>query len=300
MVRLKNNLIYNLAEPESQALDLDFYTPLLESSFKAAGFHDTFLISDILMALNLFSQKSPLDTTGIEGLLIRILVDNGLLDVADYLKQALGTPVQPIDKRIAKIIAEMKEMLPKDLHLRIEDRLNLAGYQSDDLSESFLKVLCHEEVRIWQQSGAPYQVENKILLPNQDLRHSLSVNSKDVNWSWDELKVYFGGTLYKSLRIEIDCEAIQQRLGGPVMEMVFLKVFNELLIEGVGYIQRRLNNFESEGGECDYISIRMSFKEAAFRKTMNNESFSSELELSLRDKFVSLGKKRSLFFHLDT
>ena len=60
MVRLKNNLVYNLADPESQALDLDFYTPLLESSFKAAGFHDTFLIGDILMALNLFSQKSPL------------------------------------------------------------------------------------------------------------------------------------------------------------------------------------------------------------------------------------------------
>ena len=59
MVRLKNNLIYNLADPVSPVLDLDFYRPLLESSFKEAGFHDTFLISDILMALNLFSQKTP-------------------------------------------------------------------------------------------------------------------------------------------------------------------------------------------------------------------------------------------------
>ena len=298
MVRVKNNLIFNLAEPDGVALDLDFYTPLLEASFKEAGFHDTFLISDILMALNLFSQKKPLDSEGIESLLLRILVDNGLLDVASNLKQLLGTEAQSIHERISLVFRELPEGCPEGLVSRIEERLLLAAYQLDDLSPAFLKALCHEELRLWKQASAEFKVDSPILMPDQSLRDSLQLRPSDVPWSWDELRIYFGGYFYKSLCVEVDCEAIQKRLGEPVMEIVFLKVFKDLVNQATDYLSKVLAKHELNGGECDYMSVRMACTSEGLGKRVNNGGFSEELELCLRESFETFSKKRSLFFHL--
>ena len=299
MIQINDKLILVEHLGEKVSLDLSDYCPVLEKCFKKAGFHDPFLIDDILLAVSLFAKSKTIEKSGLDELMHRILIDNGLVDVAAHFKLESSLNHQSLRQRISLKVEELMGDLDDVLVDLIEVRVQQAGYQDCDLSDSFLNALCLEEYRLSRIEGTKYQLGAGMLIPNQSFRDMLNLSMARINWDLAELKIEAGGYLFKSVHLNFDLDKIAENLKmPPFVDIVFMNKLEELCDLSFSYLDQALEEFLAVGGEYDYLSIKCKSLTVFEFNTRQKKNFKQEIEKILRKKFSSLSQKGQVLFHI--
>ena len=281
-------------------VDLSEYEVVLESCFKKCGFHDSFLVDDILLAVSFFARKNRIESSGLEELLYRVLVDNGLTDVAAHFKRRDQYSELKFRDRIQLQFEKLNEEFNPGLIIEIEQKLEKAGYADQELSDSFLHAVVLEELRLRNIKRSPYRLGEGMLMPNQTFRSLLNLSADQVNWDLSQLSIHSGGYLFQSIQIEIRLEEMLKYLQmPPLVEMKLLDHFSEICTSSTEYLEKALSDFKNAGGEYDYISVKLRLPQKKDFKRLFKKSFRGDLEKILYKKYEPFADKGQLIFHID-
>lgn len=300
MIQINNKLIPVGENGQIISVDLGDYKPVLESSFKKCGFHDSFIIDDILLAMSFFAKKKLVEKDDLDDLLFRVLIDNGLTDVAAHFRESCDKEAPLLSERIKNKLLDLDETYDLKLHERIEQRIDGAAYSKDDVSDAFIHALCLEELRLSKIEQRPYRLGEGLLIPNQSFRAVLNLSADQVNWNTQHLQIDSGGYLFQSIHLEIFLDEILRDLSmPPLVDLTFYDHIEELCDKSSNYLQKAIGDYLKAGGEYDYLSIKVrAVRDKKLRKDFK-KAFSRGFEQILKKKYQAFSDLGQVIFHLD-
>ncbi|WDE97809.1 hypothetical protein PQO03_18440 [Lentisphaera profundi] len=300
MIQINDKLIPVDQDGRIISVDLGDYQPVLEASFKKCGFHDVFLIDDILVAMSLFARNKIVEKDDLDHLLYRVLIDNGLTDVAAHYRGVYKKEIPLLPERIKAKLSALDKDFDEVILVKIEQRIDRAAYVKDDLSDVFIHALCLEELRLSKIEQRPYRLGEGLLMPNQSFRSVLNFSADQVNWKTSQLQIDSGGYLFQSIHLEVFVDEILHDLSmPPLLDLVFYEYVEDLCEKSVIYLEKALGDYLKSGGEYDYLSVKVrSIRDKELRKVFK-KSCKKGFERILKEKYRPFADLSRLVFHLD-
>lgn len=300
MIQINNKLIPVGENGHIVSADLGDYQAVLESSFKKCGFHDAFIIDDILVAMSFFAKKKLVERSDLDDLLYRVLVDNGLTDVAAHFRVSSNKNVPVLSERIKSKMQEIDNAFDPKIIDKIEQRLEAASYIKEDVSDAFINAVCLEELRLSKIKQRPYKLGEGLLIPNQSFRTVLNLSADQVDWPLGHLQIDSGGYLFQSIHLEIFLDNIlSDLLMPPLVDLAFYEYMEDLCEKSSTYLKKALEDYLNSGGEYDYLSIKVrAIRDKKLRKEYK-KAFAKGFERILKKKYHAFSDLGQLIFHLD-
>jgi hypothetical protein len=300
MIQINNKLIPVGENGQIINVDLGDYQAVLESSFKKCGFHDAFIIDDILVAMSFFAKNKLVERSDLDDLLFRVLIDNGLTDVAAHFRSSCDKDIPVLAERIKSKMQELDNAFDTTILDKIEQRIDAAAYIKDDISDTFIHALCLEELRLSKIKQRPYRLGEGLLIPNQSFRAVLNLSADQMAWPLSHLQIDSGGYLFQSIHLEIFLDDILVDLSmPPFVELAFYEHIEGLCEKSSSYLKMAISDYLKSGGEYDYLSIKVrTIRDKKLRREFK-KTCAKGFERILREKYHAFSDLGQLIFHLD-
>ncbi len=251
-----NRILLNSNGFAAFPFDIDKLHDQLTASFKANGIENKWMADDILIALqnymskNNFSVKNDEDLDQIHAMVIKVLQDNGFSEIADHFSQNMrDSSINFLNRKIVEEFKNLNSPFSRENASNVLNCLLGICYETSEISSLLIREICRLELQSCSKKNDLYE--------NISPGDILPLDKKYVNWKWDYLQMRTAGSLFNSIRIDIQPLYIAQELELPVfIELVFMEKWEKLMNSAAKYLETCLYHLRDVSKQqVDYISI---------------------------------------------
>lgn len=251
-----NRILLNSNGFAAFPFDIDKLHDQLSASFKANGVDNKWMADDILIALqnymskNKFSVRSDEDLDQIHAMVVKVLQDNGFSETAEHFSQNMrDSSINFLNRKIVDEFKNLNLPFSRENAANVLNKLLNLGYETAEISSLLIREICRLELHCHSKKIAVYE--------NVSPADILPLDKKYVNWKWDYLQMRTAGSLFNSIRIDIQPLYIAQELELPVfIELVFMEKWEKLMNSSAKYLETCLYHLRDVSKQqVDYISI---------------------------------------------
>ena len=251
-----NRILLNSNGFAAFPFDIDKLHDQLSASFKANGVDNKWMADDILIALqkymsqNSFAVRSDEDLDQLHAMVVKVLQDNGFMDTAEHFSNNMrDSSIHFLNRKIVEEFKNLNIPYTKANAANVLNKLLGLGYETSDISSLLTREICRLEINSSVKENDTYE--------NVSPSDILPLDKKYVNWKWDYLQMRTAGSLFNSIRIDIQPLYIAQELDLPVfIELVFMEKWEKLMNSAARYLETCLYHLRDiSKQQVDYISI---------------------------------------------
>ena len=253
-----NRIFINSNGTKAFSFDIDHLHDQLSSAFKAHGIHNKWMADDILIALqnymagNNFSVRTEEDLDQLHAIVVKVLQDNGFMEVAEYFSNSMrDSSISFLNRKIEDEFRNLECSFSQSNVGNVLNKLLSLGYQTQDISNLLVREICRLEAKESRKSDTNIEIA--------DPGDILPLGKQYVNWKWDYLQMRTAGSLFNSIRIDIHPLFMAQDMDLPVfIEISFMEKWEKLLSSAAAYLETCLSHLKDVSKiQIDYISIVM-------------------------------------------
>lgn len=293
MIPASPNRILLNSNGSSFPFDIDKLHDQLSSSFKANGISNKWMADDILIALqnyiqkNNFQIKSNEDIDQIHAIVIKVLQDNGFMEVADHFSQNMrDSSINFLNQKIDNEFKNLGTQFSRKNSANVLNKLLNLGFDTGDISGLLIREICRLELKSCDITEEPYE--------NVSPGEILPLEKQYVSWKWDYLQMRTAGALFNSIRIDIHPLLLAQDLEMPIfIELVYMEKWEKLINKAAKYLETCLYHLRDVSKQqVDYISVVMYGTERfiEFSKLENDPPVLADMNNSVTSAFSKVIK----------
>ncbi|MEN9360777.1 MAG: hypothetical protein RL095_2312 [Verrucomicrobiota bacterium] len=210
----------------------------LRAAFRAAGHPDDFAAEDILVAVEHATAAGLLparDETAQRALLLGILEDNGLGDVAGRLSQPLSPSPGPLAEALAR------NSRPADADAAgqlLRQWLKLLNLNEDNAPADLLPPLARLAAE--RARALPHPVPGRSVLADLSLAQALGLHDCRGEWNPEVIRISAAGLIFRSVRIEVRLSRLAEQQGGAWMPLLLFPALEREAVAAARALSARL------------------------------------------------------------
>ena len=253
-----NRILLNSSGTAAFPFDIDQLHDQISASFKAHRIDNKWMADDILIALqnymakNKFTVKSSEDLDQIHATVVKVLQDNGFMEIANHFSQNMrDSSINFLNRKIDEELRNLSLPYSQKNAGNILNKLLSLGFQTADISNLLIREICRLEINSSQ--------DNSEIIEKISPADILPLGKDYVNWKWDYLQMRTAGSLFNSIRIDIHPLFLAEDLDLNVfIEMLFMEKWEKLINKASAYLETCLYHLKDVSNlQVDYISIVM-------------------------------------------
>ncbi len=209
----------------------------LRAAFRAAGHPDDFAAEDILVAVEHATAAGLLsgrDDASQRSLLLGILEDNGLGDVAGRLAQP-ALRLSPFDQALVLNSAPAES---EATGLLLRQWLKLLNLSEENAPADLLPPLARLAAE--RARSLPLPVPGRSSLADLSLAQALELHDCRGEWNPEVLRLSAAGMIFRSVRIELRLSRLAEQQGGAWMPLLLLPALEREAIAAARSLSSRL------------------------------------------------------------